>query len=150
MTNTVGLFELGDTFLYIQGKCANHNTEYFEFLWNATLNQPAMWMEDQRWFDVWGMAHQVQWTSNLLYGIARFFALGGSYYIFYMSTGGNNYGYCAGRHLATAYAPDTVIDSFLLRHEPKFYWFQAFFHALSQYSSLRSLIIIRMLQRQNW
>ena len=76
------------------------------------------------------MAHRVRSTSDQLYGIARFFAHGGSYHNLYMLTGGNNYGLRAGRDATTAYAPDTAIDNFLLRHEPRFSSFQRFFHVM--------------------
>ena len=34
-----------------------------------------------------------------------------------MLTGGSNFGLQAGGEVVTSYAPDTVIDSWLLRHE---------------------------------
>lgn len=51
-----------------------------------------------------------------LYGIARFISYGGSWHSFYMFTGGNNYGRQAGGDVITAYAPDTVLSNYLLRH----------------------------------
>lgn len=110
--------------------------EFFDVLWNATPNQPAMWTEDQGWFDVWGMAHRVRWIEDQLYGMARFFAMGGSFHNMYMLTGGNNYGYKAGRYSVTAYAPDTVIDSFLLRHEPKFSVYTQSFKIMINYRGM--------------
>jgi hypothetical protein len=101
--------------------------EFFQKLWDDNPTQPAVWTEDQGWFDIWGMAKRVRWTSDQLYGIARFFAYGGSYHNFYMLTGGNNYGLRAGRDATTAYAPDTVIDNLLLRHEPHFSIYKDFF-----------------------
>ena len=104
--------------------------EFFRKLWLGNTTQPAVWTEDQGWFDIWRMAHRVRSTSDQLYGMARFFAYGGAYHNFYMLTGGNNYGLRAGRDATTAYAPDTVIDNFLLRHEPRFSSFQKFFHVM--------------------
>ena len=109
--------------------------EFFQKLWSGNPTQPAVWTEDQGWFDIWGMAHRVRSTSDQLYGMARFFAHGGSYHNFYMLTGGNNYGLRAGRDATTAYAPDTVIDNFLLRHEPRFTSFRKFFHVLGAVES---------------
>ena len=37
----------------------------------------------------------------------------------YMLTGGSNWGLTAADAVTTAYAPDTVIDWLLLRHEPR-------------------------------
>ena len=101
---------------------------FFDKLWssNSTI-QPAAWTEDQGWFDTWGFGHRVRWTSDILYGMARFLSYGGAYHNFYMLTGGNNYGLRAGRDATTAYAPDTAIDNLLLRHEPRFSTLQAFF-----------------------
>lgn len=104
--------------------------EFFRKLWSGNTAQPAVWTEDQGWFDIWRMAHRVRSTSDQLYGIARFFAYGGAYHNFYMLTGGNNYGLRAGRDATTAYAPDTAIDNFLLRSEPRFSLFRKFFHVM--------------------
>jgi hypothetical protein len=54
-----------------------------------------------------------------------------TYHNFYMLSGGSNFGYSAAWGVTTAYAPDTAIDSYLLRHEPKFSTFQAFFAAMA-------------------
>jgi hypothetical protein len=92
--------------------------------------QPLMWTEDQGWFDQWGVGQRVRTSSDILYGMARFLSYGGSYHNFYMLTGGSNFGYSAADGVTTAYAPDTAIDSLLLRHEPKFSVFKAFFAGL--------------------
>jgi len=94
--------------------------------------QPIAWTEDQGWFDQWGVGQRVRIPSDILYGVARFISLGGSYHNFYMLTGGSNFGYSAADGVTTAYAPDTAIDFLLLRHEPKFSTFQAFFSALTR------------------
>jgi beta-galactosidase len=54
--------------------------------------QPAMWTEDQGWFDQWGVAQRVRYSSDQAYGIMRAFANGLSYHNFYMVTGGSNFG----------------------------------------------------------
>ena len=97
--------------------------------------QPSIWTEDQGWFDQWGIAQRVRDPADQAYGIARFFAFGGSWHNFYMLTGGNNYGRQSGGQVVTAYAPDTAIDYLLLRHEPRFSHFGALFRTLSDASS---------------
>jgi len=52
-----------------------------------------------------------------------------------MLTGGNNYGKLSGGTVTTAYAPDTVIDFLLLRHQPRFDYYARFFRALANVSS---------------
>jgi Glycosyl hydrolases family 35 len=101
---------------------------FFHKLWPSA--QPAVWTEDQGWFDTWLLGQRRRSTSDQLYGIARFLAYGGAYHNFYMLTGGNNFERRAGRDATTAYAPDTVIDNLLLRHEPRFSSFRDFFHAI--------------------
>lgn len=84
----------------------------------------------QGWFDQWGLGQRIRHTSDILYGISRALAYGLSFHNFYMLSGGSNFGYSAAWGVTTAYAPDTAIDSYLLRHEPKFSTFQAFFSAV--------------------
>ena len=48
-----------------------------------------------------------------------------------MLTGGSNFGLQAGGEVVTSYAPDTVIDSFLLRHEPRFSSYASFYQVLT-------------------
>lgn len=62
--------------------------QFFQKLWShptGNPTQPAIWTEDQGWFDIWGMANRVRWTSDQVYGMARFFAYGGSYVSFVLS-----------------------------------------------------------------
>ena len=80
------------------------------------------------------VAQRVRVSSDQIYGIARFFAWGGSYHNFYMLTGGNNYERKAGGVVTTAYAPDTVIDNLLLRHEPRFSFYQSFFLTMQAFA----------------
>lgn len=97
----------------------------------ANPSQPLMWTEDQGWFDQWGVGQRMRLTSDILYGVSRWLAFGGSYHNFYMITGGSNFGYSAADAVTTAYAPDTAIDYLLLRHEPKFSTYAAFHKAVS-------------------
>ena len=82
--------------------------------------QPLIWTEDQGWFDQWQVGKRVRTSQDQMYGILRFIAYGGSWHNHYMLSGGSNFGLQAGGEVVTSYAPDTVIDSFLLRHEPRF------------------------------
>ena len=97
--------------------------------------QPAIWTEDQGWFDQWGVAKRVRDSSDQIYGVARFVAFGGSWHNFYMLTGGNNYGRQAGGDVVTGYAPDTAIDNFFLRHEPRYAHYRNFFNALQAHAA---------------
>jgi hypothetical protein len=54
----------------------------------ANPAQPAIWTEDQGWFDQWQVAKRVREPTDQIYGIARWFAFGGSWHNFYMLTGG--------------------------------------------------------------
>ena len=93
--------------------------------------QPLMWTEDQGWFDQWGVAQRVRYSSDQAYGILRAFANGLAYHSFYMVTGGSNFGLQSGGEVVTAYAPDTVIDYLLLRHQPRFDYYGKMFKTLT-------------------
>jgi hypothetical protein len=95
--------------------------------------QPAMWTENQGWFDQWGVAKRVRRSSDQLYGMARWVSWGGSYQNLYMLTGGNNYGLQSGGEVTTAYAPNTVISSLLLKNQPRFDYFKNFFSTIIKY-----------------
>ena len=58
------------------------------------------------------------------------------YHNFYMVTGGSNFGRQSGGVVVTAYAPDTVIDYFLLRHQPRFDSYSDFFRAIQNVSKV--------------
>lgn len=90
----------------------------------------------QGWFDQWGVAKRVRYTSDQIYGVARALAYGLSYHNFYMVTGGSNFGRQSGGEVVTAYAPDTVIDYLLLRHQPRFDAYSSFFHAMQSVSDV--------------
>ena len=107
--------------------------------WAADLRadnpgQPFIWTEDQGWFDEWGAAQRVRDPTDQAYGIARFFAFGGSWHNLYMLAGGNNYGRQAGGNTVTAYAPDTAIDFLLLRHEPHYSHYKLLFQAVRPFT----------------
>jgi hypothetical protein len=104
--------------------------------WLAALRkgnptQPAIWTEDQAWMDSWGQGQLWRDAGEELYGMARWFAYGGSWHNFYMLAGGNNYGLTAAQNITTAYAPDAPIDNLLLR-APKYAAFAAFLTVLME------------------
>mmetsp|Transcript_25590 Transcript_25590/g.50082 ORF Transcript_25590/g.50082 Transcript_25590/m.50082 type:complete len:1016 (+) Transcript_25590:3-3050(+) len=107
---------------------------WLQYQWQHNPNQPGVWTEDQGWFDQWGVAQRYRRTEDQAYGIMRFFAYGGSWHNFYMLTGGNHYGRTAGGEVTTAYAPDTVIDFLLLKHQPRYDVFQRLFTTLASVS----------------
>lgn len=103
---------------------------------NGNPSQPLMWTEDQAWFDMWGNGQKVRDPADVIYGIARAVAYGFSYHNFYMMHGGSQWGFIANRNSVTAYAPDAVVDSWMLRHEPRYTFYQGFFTALQQYAEI--------------
>ena len=102
--------------------------------------QPLVWTEDQGWFDQWKVAKRVRDSGDQMYGILRFIAYGGTWHNHYMLTGGSNFGLQAGGDVVTGYAPDTVIDSFLLRHEPRFTLYKRMYGVLSSQSVSEALL----------
>lgn len=102
-------------------------------------DQPLVWTEDQGWFDEWGLAQRVRKTSDIAYGISRWFAYGGTYHNFYMFHGGNNMGFedsyrgatgTAAKGVVTAYAPDVMVDSWGHVHEPRYSFLKKMFQVL--------------------
>ena len=102
-------------------------------------DQPLAWTEDQGWFDLWGIAQRVRNTSDIAYGISRWFAYGGTYLNFYMFHGGNNMGFedpyygatgTAGKDVVTAYEPDVMVDSWGHVHEPRYSFLKKMFEIL--------------------
>jgi hypothetical protein len=102
-------------------------------------DQPLAWTEDQGWFDEWGIAQRVRNTSDIAYGISRWFAYGGTYHNFYMFHGGNNMGFdgsyygatgTAGKGVVTAYEPDVMVDSWGHVHEPRYSCLKKMFEVL--------------------
>jgi hypothetical protein len=103
-------------------------------------NQPLIWTEDQGWFDQWKVGKRVRTSKDQMYGIARFIAYGGTWHNHYMLTGGSNFGLQAGGEVVTSYAPDAVIDSFLLRHGSRFTLYSTFYQVLSSPSVSQALL----------
>lgn len=75
--------------------------------------QPPIWTECWTgWYDVWGTPHHTRPVADLLYAVARFFAVGGAGINYYMWMGGTNFG-CSTMYLqATSYDYDAPIDEF--------------------------------------
>ena len=55
-------------------------------------NQPAMWSEDEQWFDRFTQGAAVRHTGDVGRGVAKFIAVGGSMHNFYMFHGGTMWG----------------------------------------------------------
>ena len=53
---------------------------------------PAMYTEDEQWFDLWGAPQTARATEDVAYGVASYLATGGSMHNYYMFHGGNHYG----------------------------------------------------------
>ena len=59
----------------------------------AHPEQPALWTENwPAWYDTFGYGHHVRTSEDLAYGVARFFAAGGTGVNYYMWHGGTNFG----------------------------------------------------------
>ncbi len=55
-------------------------------------NQPALWTENwPAWYDCFGYGHHVRSAEDVAYGVARFFAQGGTGVNYYMWHGGTNF-----------------------------------------------------------
>ena len=97
--------------------------------------QPMFWTEDQAWFDTHGVGQRVRHTSDMLYGFARWVALGGAAHNYYILTGGTNWNLTSSENVVSAYAPDAAIDWLLLRHQPKFNAYATWLHVLANISA---------------
>jgi hypothetical protein len=77
--------------------------------------QPAMFTEDEQWYDRYGQAASLRNSSSSARGMATFIALGGSLHNFYMWFGGNMYGNWSdtnrGSRLTPSYANSAAIAS---------------------------------------
>jgi hypothetical protein len=56
------------------------------------VGDPAMYTEDEQWFDLWGAPQTERATEDVAYGVASYLATGGSMHNYYMWHGGNHYG----------------------------------------------------------
>ncbi len=75
--------------------------------------QPAIWTENwPSWYDTWGYAHHTRSAQHVAYGVARFFAGGGSGVNYYMWHGGTNFGREAMYLQTTSYGFDAPLDEY--------------------------------------
>ena len=100
------------------------------------FNQPAMFTENEGWYQSWGKALSVRSTSDIAYAVAGWFAGGGAYHSYYMWHGGNNYEHTAGSGIATMYADDVCLHSDGTPNEPKYTQLSRLQHLIANYSQI--------------
>jgi beta-galactosidase len=94
----------------INGYCAH---EQIEEKFRKHPGQPALWTE--AWcgcYDEWGSRHRTRSAERCAYGLARFFAAGGSGIVYYMWHGGTNFGRESMFLQATSYDLDAPLDEY--------------------------------------
>ena len=76
-------------------------------------DQPQIWTENwPSWYDVWGYPHHRRSAEDVAYGVACFFARGGTGVNYYMWHGGTNFGRSAMYLQTTSYDFDGPIDEY--------------------------------------
>lgn len=76
-------------------------------------DQPALWTEAYPgWYNTWGYPHHIRKLPDLMYGVARFFAAGGTGINYYMWHGGTNFGRETMYLQTTSYDLDSPLDDF--------------------------------------
>ena len=89
------------------------------------IDQPAMWTENEGWFEELGMATHPEgdWSNrrpeDISFTVARWFARGGSHMNYYMYHGGNHYDRTAAGGTTNMYANGVNLHSDGLPNEPK-------------------------------
>ena len=89
------------------------------------VDQPAMWTENEGWFEELGMATHPEddWSDrrpeDMAFVVARWFARGGSHMNYYMYHGGNHYDRTAAGGTTNMYANGVNLHSDGLPNEPK-------------------------------
>lgn len=81
-----------------------------------------MWTENwPGWFQKWGEPVPHRPATDVAFGVARWFARGGSFLSYYMAFGGTNFGRSVGGpQIVTSYDYDVQLNEYGLRNEPKF------------------------------
>jgi hypothetical protein len=81
-----------------------------------------MWTENwPGWFQKWGEPAPHRPATDVAFGVARWFARGGSFVSYYMAFGGSNFGRSVGGpQIVTSYDYDVQINEYGLRNEPKY------------------------------
>lgn len=81
--------------------------------WKRHANQPGIWTENwPSWYDVWGQPHHRRSPQDVAYGVARFFAQGGTGVNYYMWHGGTNLGRDGMYMQTTSYDFDAPLDEY--------------------------------------
>jgi len=87
-------------------------------------NQPAMWSEDEQWFDRFSQGAAVRHTGDVGRGVAKFIAVGGSMHNFYMFHGGTMWGNWSTTirrtRLTPSYANSANLASDTIVYNPKY------------------------------
>jgi hypothetical protein len=101
-------------------------------------NQPAMWTEDEQWFDRFSQGQSVRPTGDLGRGVAAFVAAGGSMHNFYMFHGGTMWGNWSTTvrrtRLTPSYANSANLASDSIAYDPKFTTIGALHRVLARYA----------------
>jgi hypothetical protein len=104
----------------------------------AAQDQPAMWSEDEQWFDRFSQGASVRKTSDVGKGVAAFVATGGSMHNFYMFHGGTMWGNWSTTvrrtRLTPSYANSANLASDSIIYDPKYSTIAALHHILVEYS----------------
>ena len=104
------------------------------------IDQPAMWTENEGWFEGWGDdtspegQHSDRTPEDVAYTVVRWFARGGSHMNYYMYHGGNHYDRTAAGGLPNMYANGVNFHSDGLPNEPKKTHLQTMHFALANVS----------------
>jgi hypothetical protein len=88
--------------------------------WSEQPNTPAMFTENEGWFEMWSTVRAIRDPENIASSAVRFIAYGGSLHLYYMFHGGNHYDYgTSAAGLTTFYGNDVQLRPDGTRHEPK-------------------------------
>jgi hypothetical protein len=101
-------------------------------------NQPAMWSEDEQWFDRFSQGASVRNTGDLGRSVAAFVAVGGSMHNFYMFHGGTMWGNWSTTirrtRLTPSYANSANLASDSIINEPKYTTIGRLHRLVAQYA----------------
>jgi hypothetical protein len=105
----------------------------------AKQNVPAMWTEDEQWFDRFSQGASVRPTGDLGRGVAAFIAAGGSMHNFYMFHGGTMWGNWSTTirrtRLTPSYANSANLASDSIVYNPKYQKIADLHFVLQSYAS---------------
>jgi len=98
-------------------------------------NQPPMWAENWAgWFQNYGEAKPTRPVQDLAYGVALWYAKGGTYMAYYMFYGGSNFGRGAGINVLQSYDYDAPVNEYGFPNEPKYSHLKSMHTILIRYS----------------